>query len=471
MILVGMTAAARASAEEAKIDFATKIKPIFSARCYGCHGAEKQKGKLRLDKRSGVFKSDKDAWVIKPGQPDLSVLFKLISLPADNPELMPANGDPLTQDQIKLIHDWIVQGASWPEDADTPPSLTEGLKIDLPELSAEQMAAVQMALTALRELGALAMPIAANSDAIVVNYSLTKVTDEGLAAMKGLEPRLVTLNLARTEITDAGIDQIKPFKQIRRLHLENTQITDAGLAHLSELTNLEYLNLFGTNVTVSGLQSLKGLKNLRNLFLGETPAAEAGQLPNIKAQKLPGWLKLSVSDDGTLVLTGQPTREDIGDHEVLLEVSDGETTVQQQFKVIVERVNKPPVFVSDPITSAKEGAVYEYAVKISDPDDPLADLLTSLPNLTINRGLHLAMVAKPTCCTKMFALGKLCAHPCCVDAAKEGLLCAKCNPKSQFAKGSCCAKAVIEGKLCVHPCCQEAFKLAMICTKCNPPAN
>ena len=37
---------------EALPDFEREVKPVLAKRCYGCHGAEKQKGKLRLDTMS-----------------------------------------------------------------------------------------------------------------------------------------------------------------------------------------------------------------------------------------------------------------------------------------------------------------------------------------------------------------------------------------------------------------------------------
>ena len=45
--------------------------------------------------------------VIKPETSEESRLCQLISLPADDDDIMPAEGDPLSQEQIELIHDWI----------------------------------------------------------------------------------------------------------------------------------------------------------------------------------------------------------------------------------------------------------------------------------------------------------------------------------------------------------------------------
>src|SRR5688572_5244448 len=105
------------AAAQDKVDFAKQIQPIFAARCYECHGEEEQEADLRLDRRSGVFHAKEEDWVIKPGKADTSPLVQRIKLPPDDADVMPAEGDPLTPEQIALIERWIQEGATWPEEA------------------------------------------------------------------------------------------------------------------------------------------------------------------------------------------------------------------------------------------------------------------------------------------------------------------------------------------------------------------
>jgi hypothetical protein len=55
----------------------------------------------------------------------------------------------------------------------------------------------------------------------------------------------------------------------------------------------------------------------------------------ITAPTLPGWLTLTDNGDGTATLTGTPTPTDIGDHPVVLQVSDGTATTTQPFTITV----------------------------------------------------------------------------------------------------------------------------------------
>ena len=57
---------------------------------------------------------------------------------------------------------------------------------------------------------------------------------------------------------------------------------------------------------------------------------------------LPGWLKLAPEG----LLTGTPSNEDVGVHEVVVEVSDsGKLTAQQSYVIEVKNINDAPVFI------------------------------------------------------------------------------------------------------------------------------
>jgi uncharacterized membrane protein/mono/diheme cytochrome c family protein len=89
-----------------------QVQLIFQERCIECHGPEKRKGRLRLDVPDDGLEAE-DGPVV-PGSPDESLLVELISLPAEDLDIMPAKGDPLSDEQIELIRDWIADGAQWP---------------------------------------------------------------------------------------------------------------------------------------------------------------------------------------------------------------------------------------------------------------------------------------------------------------------------------------------------------------------
>lgn len=106
-------------AGSAPVDFVQDVRPIFEKHCYSCHGAEKQKGGLRLDIKAAALKGgDEHAPNILPGKPKESPLLRFVK--GEEPELwMPPKGKRLTSEQAGILERWIGEGAQWPDGVDT----------------------------------------------------------------------------------------------------------------------------------------------------------------------------------------------------------------------------------------------------------------------------------------------------------------------------------------------------------------
>ncbi|CAN5296849.1 hypothetical protein BH24PSE2_BH24PSE2_12990 [soil metagenome] len=103
----------------------------------------------------------------------------------------------------------------------------------------------------------------------------------------------------------------------------------------------------------------------------------------ISAPTLPAWLTLTDNGDGTATLSGTPAVTDIGDHDVVLEATDGNATTQQPFTITVGAVppaNTAPEFTSTAVTDATVDEAYSYDITTSDADgDPLTITAPTLP--------------------------------------------------------------------------------------------
>lgn len=128
----------------------------------------------------------------------------------------------------------------------------------------------------------------------------TNFTDEGLRHLRALRPKLGTLNLNGTRVTDAGLVQIKGWNtlvgldfygsdfgddgvkhladlpSLNAVSLGNSRVTDAGMAHLKRSTSIELLYLWNTAVTDAGLVHLADLKSLKQLVLKGTKVTADG---------------------------------------------------------------------------------------------------------------------------------------------------------------------------------------------------
>jgi hypothetical protein len=92
-----------------------EVRAILAHNCYKCHGPEKIKGDLRLDRKDMIFKGGKDGPVVVPGHPDQSELFRRINLPSGDEDAMPSEGKKLPEKDIAILNFWIKKGAPWPE--------------------------------------------------------------------------------------------------------------------------------------------------------------------------------------------------------------------------------------------------------------------------------------------------------------------------------------------------------------------
>jgi mono/diheme cytochrome c family protein len=99
-------------------DFVQDIKPILAASCVKCHGAEKQKGGLRLDAKALAMKGGTTGVAIKPGDSKGSYLMARLRGEGDETR-MPDKGEALTAAQIAAVAAWIDAGAAWPDDGAT----------------------------------------------------------------------------------------------------------------------------------------------------------------------------------------------------------------------------------------------------------------------------------------------------------------------------------------------------------------
>ena len=102
-LLMCCLAIATARAEEKQVEFAREVRPILESSCWKCHGPEKQKGGLRLDRREGGMRpADSGKKAVVPGKTDESELIRRVES-ADASERMPAEAEPLSREQIAFL--------------------------------------------------------------------------------------------------------------------------------------------------------------------------------------------------------------------------------------------------------------------------------------------------------------------------------------------------------------------------------
>jgi mono/diheme cytochrome c family protein len=103
-----------ASAEQ--FDFLRDVRPLLVARCYRCHGPNKQTSGLALHRRNRMLAGGDSGPAIVPGKSEKSRLIHYVAgLDGDHVMPPPGKGERLTSKEIGLLRAWIDQGARWPE--------------------------------------------------------------------------------------------------------------------------------------------------------------------------------------------------------------------------------------------------------------------------------------------------------------------------------------------------------------------
>lgn len=102
---------------QGRIDFAQHVKPLLEDQCLECHNAgnASEFAGLNLETRVSALGTGRSAPVIVPGDPENSLLIRVLKLNAKHPISMPAAPEKVAGVRLAILEKWISEGAEWPE--------------------------------------------------------------------------------------------------------------------------------------------------------------------------------------------------------------------------------------------------------------------------------------------------------------------------------------------------------------------
>ncbi|MEY4940321.1 MAG: hypothetical protein RIQ93_2056 [Verrucomicrobiota bacterium] len=258
--------------------FQARVAPILDRNCTVCHGEEKQKSGLRLDTYEFLQRGGEGGKIVAPGKVGESELYRRITLPGDDEDVMPSDGKPrLTANEVKILELWIASGASPTAPVSAFPNAPAPLTPKPAALPlapdwrprAQEIAALEAALN-VRLAPRSALP----RDGLVLRTvsAPARCDDATLSRLASVAELIVDAELARTKVTDAGLKSVASWPNLRTLDLSRTAVTSDGLSALQSLDKLETLNLTGTLVDDTGVARVRTLPKLRRLWFFGTRA-------------------------------------------------------------------------------------------------------------------------------------------------------------------------------------------------------
>ena len=305
LILLGM-----ALAPVGAVDY-SEVQGILTSSCVECHGPSKAKGGLRLDGYDAVMKGGKHGAAVVPGFPTDSPLYARVILPADDPDVMPAKGDHLSDKQTAIILNWIQSGAATsgggdmasdpmaasapapaapatPAPASTPSSPASGAAAAASDPAKDPAKADPMAASAASD--PVMHPVVPPSSGVP-----TKPGDAAKSAVAAAPSKLVLpdtdLDLLSQGVAAPSAKSLEGLKAISvwyrtlskngaLIELDCRQMLPPVPAHLRSLSGLAantvWLNCAGTAITDGDLASLHGFSHLSRLHLERTAIDDAG---------------------------------------------------------------------------------------------------------------------------------------------------------------------------------------------------
>jgi len=308
--------------------------------------------------------------IIIPGDPGGSELIERITLPVDHDDHMPPKGDPLTEEQIGTIREWIEGGAAHGSGSDAG-AVGSG---EAPSIA--DRAALDAGLAAIADRGAVVTALHEGSNWFEINASIAKPpwTDADMSLLEPVALNTWRLNLSRSGITDAGMNSVAECSNLRVLFLDRTDIGDAGIEQIADLKHLERLNIFGTQAGDGCIDVLEELPSLTHVYLWDSKVTKLGA--------------------DTLRVARPSIEVDTGDGlEPLAPPAAAEETADET-----------------PAPEPQPEPTPEPAPEPAPESAPPAE-----------------EASLPGCCKDAKEAGGECDHPCCVEARAKGEICAKCS--------------------------------------------
>jgi hypothetical protein len=98
------------------ISFHQQVAPIFAWHCNECHG---DAGGLNLRTYTGILEGGNKGKILIAGDPGNSLLIHFVEGRRGPAQRMPPSGPPLSDAQLRILRQWIAEGAR--EDVKIPP--------------------------------------------------------------------------------------------------------------------------------------------------------------------------------------------------------------------------------------------------------------------------------------------------------------------------------------------------------------
>lgn len=300
--------------------FEHAILPNLDTYCIRCHGAEKDKGDLRLDTYPAMLAGGEIGEAVVPGDSVGSLLIEFMALPLDHDDHMPPEGKLQPgQDIIELFTWWIDSGASSTATIEAftgPDSIAHFFALPTAIKPLSRQTIETLLKTNSTALEPFAIEFLSKDDERL-SISSHQANDQNIEALRPLTANIARLDLSRSPITNQALNAVVQFLNLTELRLAKTSINDQGAVKLNKLKGLQTLDLANTDISDDVLSSFASIPSLKFLNLQATRASAKNAailqkrlFPNQKAEQLQKKIDSLHQEINSLGLKVETSEED-----------------------------------------------------------------------------------------------------------------------------------------------------------------
>ncbi len=250
------------------------ISAVLKSKCVQCHGATRQKGKLRLDNPEGITKGGKGGAVIHHLN-DSELLKRILADKGDEDHMPPRDKKQLTPAEVAVLTWWVRHGAPFNglvSDVVGGDSIAAVISNDIIAPTVEEYEIVDEpdpeVIDRFRRAGVVVSFVSQENGLLSLNFLNADSSGISDLPISSLRDQTVALKLAGHNLSHEQWKSVGELTALRRLYLEHTNVSDEDLPLFDNIRNLEYINLVGTQVTRVGLERMKShAATLKGLYL------------------------------------------------------------------------------------------------------------------------------------------------------------------------------------------------------------
>jgi len=282
------------------------IQPILNQKCVSCHNQNKSKGKLILANHQSLLTGGESGSALDFDNLEQSLLLKRVTLPMDDDEHMPPPQETqLTDEELVLLSDWILAGASSDmvfsqlENSAQSKQIIQS-RLDrlqsntwdrLPEISDKEIADLASNYISIFRLYQ-------KSNAVqVIMYPNKGFQPGDVSTLKPLKDNIVELSLNGLSLSARDLEFVGQFSNLEKLDLGRTTIEQGALAKLQSLQQLKELRIYDMKSVEATISDIGHLASIQCVYAYNSGFSDEA-LANFKEQN-PSAELLTVADQAT----------------------------------------------------------------------------------------------------------------------------------------------------------------------------